>query len=315
MKKLLIVLFALLLLVGCSSEKGGDEKDKVFNVGVLQLIQHDALDKATKGFEDALKDKLGDKVVFDEQNASGDSANCAVIANQFVANDVDLIFANATPALQAAATATDTIPVVATSVTSFAAALNIDNWTGMTGTNVTGTSDLAVGALEKQAAQIVELLPEAKKVAVFYCSAEPNSVAQADEIEGYLDALGLEHQRFTFSDSNDIAQVAVNACEWADVVFVPTDNAVASYASEDQFSKPVIAGEEGICKRIGVATVSLSYYQIGYKAGEMAADILINGTDPATLPVVEESEMSKMYNPSIAAKFGIEIPSDYIAVE
>lgn len=316
MKKVLFVLLALLLIVGCSGKnEGQDEQEKVYNVGVLQLVQHDALDSATEGFKKALVDKLGDNVIFDEQNASGDSTNCSIISNQFVANDVDLIFANATPALQAAATATDTIPVVATSVTSFKAALNITDWTGKTGTNVTGTSDLAVNGLKSQAEQIVELLPEAKKVAIFFCSAEANSVAQAEEMETYLAQKGLESQRFTFSDSNDIAQVAFNACEWADVIFVPTDNAVASYASEDQFFKPVIAGEEGICGKIGVATVSISYYQIGYNAGLMAYDILVNGANPGDLPVQEESEMAKFYNPTLAAKYNVEIPADYIALK
>lgn len=313
MKKLFLILLACLMLAACGSKN--EDGEKTYNVGVLQLVQHAALDSATQGFKDALKDKLGDRVVFDEQNASGDPTNCSIISNQFVANNVDLIFANATPALQAAATATGDIPIVATSVTSFAAALGIKDWNGTTGINVTGTSDLAVGALKKQAEQIVELFPEAKKVAIIFSSAEANSVAQAEEIEVYLEELGLQSARYTFSDSNDIAQVAFNACEWADVVFAPTDNAIASYASADQFSKPVIAGEEGICKRIGVATVSLSYYQIGYKAGEMAYDILENGKDPATLPVLEENEMSKMYNAALCEKFNVEVPTDYIEVK
>ena len=314
MKKSLVVLLMLLMLVGCSGEQSADvePEEKVFNVGILQLVQHEALDQATQGFKDALKDKLGDKVVFDDQNASGDAANCSTIANQFVANEADLIFANATPALQACVTATDSIPVVATSVTAFKVALNIDNWNGTTGINATGTSDLA--PLDQQAAQVLEVVPEAKKVAIFFCSAEPNSVFQADEIEKHFAALGIETQRFTFADSNDIAQVAQNACEWADVVYVPTDNTAASYASADQFFKPVVAGEAGICKKIGVVTISITYYDIGYRAGEMAYDILVNGADPATMKVEEVTKTTKMFNPELCEKFGITVPDGYISL-
>ena len=193
MKKLVMMLMALLLLLTACSKKennGGEEPSaKVYNVGILQFVQHEALDSATEGFKQALKDKLGDQVVFEDQNAAGEPTNCSMIANQFVSEGVDLIFANATPALQAAATATGDIPVVATSVTSFKVALDIANWNGTTGINVTGTSDLA--PLDQQAAQVLELFPEAKKVAIFFCSSEPNSVFQAEEIEKHFANLGL----------------------------------------------------------------------------------------------------------------------------
>ena len=309
MKKLLLVLLTLLLLTACGEKEEGE---KVYNIGVLQIVQHEALDSATAGFEAALKEKLGDKVVFDEKNAAGDTANCALIANQFVADGVDLIFANATPSLQASVQATDSIPIVATSVTAFKVALNIDNWTGTTGMNVTGTSDLA--PLDQQAAQVLELVPDAKKVAIFFCSSEANSVFQADEIEKHFAALGIETQRFTFADSNDIAQVALNACEWADAVYLPTDNTAAAYVSADQFSKPVIAGEAGICKKAGVATISITYYDIGYRAGEMAYDILVNGADPATIKVEEVTKTEKMYNPELCEKFNITVPDGYVAL-
>lgn len=315
MKKLLVIIVISLLLFGCnqSNPNGeGENTEKVFNIGILQLIQHDALDSATKGFKDALKEKLGDKVTFNEQNASGDASNCSMIANQFVSENVDLIFANATPALQAASTATPDIPIVATSVTSFKVALNASDWNGTTGINVTGTSDLA--PLDQQANQVLELFPDTKKVAIFFCSAEPNSVFQADEIEKHFASLNIETERFTFADSNDIAQVASAASEYADVIYIPTDNAAASYATFEQFSKPVIAGEAGICKACGVATISITYYDIGYRAGEMAYDILVNGTDIKTMKVEEVSKTQKLYNPETCEKLNITVPEGYKSV-
>lgn len=311
--KLFVVCCTSLSLIGCgSSSTGTSDSSKTFHVGILQLIQHEALDSATQGFKDALVDKLGDQVTFDEQNASGDTTNCSLIANQFVSENVDLIFANATPALQAAATATDTIPVVATSVTAFKVALDIKDWTGTTGINATGTSDLA--PLDQQAKQVLEINPDAKKVAIFFCSAEPNSVFQADEIEKHFKDLNIETQRFTFADSNDIAQVAQSASEWADVVYIPTDNTAAAYASSEQFSKPVVAGEAGLCKAAGAVTISITYYDIGYRAGEMAVDILVNGKNPAEMPVEEVTKTQKLYNPDVCEKFGIEVSSDYVSV-
>ena len=313
MKKLLIMIITLLLLFACSnSNNEKEDESKKFNVGILQLVEHEALDQATKGFQDALIKELGEAVSFDDQNASGDVANCAMISNQFVSEGVDLIFANATPALQAAVSATGDIPIVGTSVTSFKVALGMDNWDGVTGINVTGTSDLA--PLDQQAAQVKEIVPSASKVAIFYCSSEPNSVFQADEIEKHFAALGLESQRFTFADSNDIASVANSACEYGDVVYIPTDNAAAAYASEDQFSKPVVAGEAGICKNAGAVTISISYYDIGFRAGEMAADILKNNNDPASMKVEEVSKVTKMFNPNICEKFNIEVSDDYVSL-
>ncbi len=313
MKKVLIVICLLLALAGCSGEKTPNEPgEKVFRIGILQLVKHEALDEATRGFKDALTEKLGDKVVFDDQNASGDTGNCATIANQFVSEDVDLIFANATPALQACATATDRIPIVGTSVTSYKTALNLSSWNGSTGTNVTGTSDLA--PLDAQAAQVLEILPDAEKVSIFFCSSEPNSVFQADEIEQHFAALGLETKRFTFTDSNDIAQVADAASEWGDAVYIPTDNMAASYAVEEQFFKPVVAGEAGLCKSCGTVTVSISYYDIGRVSGEMAADILLNGADPATMTIRYGESPQKMYNPSICGKYYIRVSDDYVSL-
>lgn len=341
MKKVLATLLALGLtvsaLTGCSSggtkatEKtetetaeatltdGTSDSDKVYTVGICQLVQHDALDAATEGFKAAMEEKLGaDRVKFDEQNASGDSPTCATIVNQFVSGDVDLILANATPALQAAAAATDTIPILGTSITDYATALEIDEWNGVTGRNISGTSDLA--PLQEQAAMMKELFPEAKTVGILYCSAEANSVYQADNIQEYLEAEGYSCNRYTFSDSNDISSVTTTATGECDIIYVPTDNTAASNTEVINniclpAGVPVIAGEGGACLGCGVATLSISYYDIGYKAGEMACEILENGADISTMEVATATELTKQYVASRCEELGITVPDDYEALE
>lgn len=248
---------------------------KVYNIGICQLVQHEALDAATQGFKDALVEKLGEgSVKFDEQNASGDSANCTTIVNGFVSNGVDLILANATAPLQAAAQATADIPVLGTSITDYATALDISDWTGTVGNNISGTSDLA--PLDQQAAMIQELFPDAKSVGLLYCSAEANSVYQCDVIEGCLTEEGYTVARYAFTDTNDVTSVAQTAADNSDVIYIPTDNTAASNTEAIAnvvipAKVPVVAGEEGICSGCGVATLSISYYDLGYATGEMAA--------------------------------------------
>jgi putative ABC transport system substrate-binding protein len=291
---------------------------EAYAVGIIQIVQHPALDAATKGFRDALTEKLGDKITFDEQNASGDPATCAVIANQFVSSNVDLIMANATPSLQAAQAATNKIPILGTSVTDYGTALGIDNWSGTTGTNISGTSDLA--PLDQQAAMLKELFPDARNVGILYCSAEPNSKYQSTVITGYLTDMGYTVKEYTFSDSNDLQTVANAASDESDVVFLPTDNTVASniglIANVFMPKKvPVIAGEEGICKGYGVATLSISYYELGYATGLMAYDILVNGADPATMSVQYAPKFTKKYNPVVTEALGITLSADYEAID
>lgn len=236
---------------------------KVYNIGICQLVQHEALDAATQGFKDALVEKLGEgSVKFDEQNASGDSANCTTIVNGFVSNGVDLILANATAPLQAAAQATADIPVLGTSITDYATALDISDWTGTVGNNISGTSDLA--PLDQQAAMIQELFPDAKSVGLLYCSAEANSVYQCDVIEGCLTEEGYTVARYAFTDTNDVTSVAQTAADNSDVIYIPTDNTAASNTEAIAnvvipAKVPVVAGEEGICSGCGVATLSISY--------------------------------------------------------
>lgn len=291
---------------------------KVYKVGICQLAPHPALDAATEGFQTALKDKLGANVEFSLQNAAGDSPTCSTIANQFVADGVDLIMANATPALQAAMASTDTIPIVATSVTDFATALEISDWTGKTGINVTGTADLA--PLAEQAAMIKELVPEAKKVAILYCSSEANSKYQATVVEGELDKLGLEHKEFTIADTNEIAAVTGQACDYADCIYIPTDNTIANAtAAVNEIvtpkNIPVIAGEEGICKGCGIATLSISYYSIGYEAGLMAYDILVNNANPADMEIKYATELTNKYVAERCEALNITVPESYEAID
>lgn len=330
MKKVMALIMAIMMtgsLTACGSlaQQAAEEttanasvQEQVYQVGICQLVQHEALDAATLGFTEALKEALGDQVVIEEQNASNDQATCATIINQFVASDVDLIMANATPALQAAIAATDSIPIVATSITDYATALEISDWTGTTGMNVTGTADLA--PLEEQAAMILELVPEAKKVAILYCSAEPNSKYQSDIVTGELQKLGIEVEEFTFADSNDVMLVTEAAAAAADVIYVPTDNTVASNTEminsvAEDAGVPIIAGEEGICKGCGIATLSIDYYSIGYRAGEMAADILANGADPAAMEIDFAKELTKKAMASRCEALGIAVPEGYELIE
>ena len=290
---------------------------KTYTVGICQLVQHEALDAATQGFKDALTAKLGDAVKFDEQNASGDSANCATIVNGFVSNDVDLILANATAPLQAAAQATATIPVLGTSVTDYATALDISDWTGTVGNNISGTSDLA--PLDQQAAMIQELFPDAKNVGLLYCSAEPNSVYQCDVMEGYLTDMGFTVSRFAFTDTNDVTSVAQTAADASDVIYIPTDNTAASNTEAIAnvllpAKVPAVAGEEGICSGCGVATLSISYYDLGYATGEMAAKILTEGADVSAMPVQYAPNVTKKYNAANCEALGLTIPDDYTAI-
>lgn len=286
-----------------------------YTIGICQLVQHDALDAATKGFKDALIEEFGDKVTFDEQNASGESVNCGPIINGFVSKNVDLILANATAPLQAAKSATSDIPILGTSVTDYASALEIEDWTGTVGGNVSGTSDLA--PLEDQAAMVKEWFPDAKTVGILFCSAEANSQYQADVMTDELKKLGYTCKNFTFTDSNDVGSVTQNACKESDVIYIPTDNtaannteAIANIVLTEKV--PVIAGESGICKGCGVATLSIDYYDLGYTTGKMAVKILKGEADISEMPVEFAPEVTKMYNADNCAALGItEIPDGY----
>ena len=291
---------------------------ETYTIGICQLVQHPALDAATQGFMDALEAALPGQVEFDNQNASNDIPMCSTIVNQFVAADVDLIMANATPALQAASAATIDIPILGTSVTEYGVAMGIKDFNGTVGGNVSGTSDLA--PLDQQAAMLKEWFPDAKNVGLLYCSAEANSQYQVDVVKAELEKLGCTATLYSFSDSNDLAAVAQNAVSASDVIYVPTDNTVASNAGLiDNICRPagipVIAGEEGICAIAGVATLSISYYDLGVATGEMAAKVLTGEADISTMPVGYAATVTPKYNADICAALNITPLEGYEAIE
>ena len=319
MKKILALALALVMVMTMAAiAPAAQADDASYTIGICQLVQHAALDAATQGFRDALTEKLGDKVTFDEQNAQGDSATCSTIVTGFVANNYDLIMANATPALLAAVSATDTIPVLGTSVTDYFSALQLDaTEDGATGMNVSGTSDGVPAQLYADC--LMELVPEAKTVAIIYCSAEPNSVVQADQFIACMDELGVATTVNTFTDSNDIQAVVTAAIEGADAVYIPTDNTAASNMTIvsnicTPACIPVICGEEGMCGSGGLATVSISYYDIGYVCGEMAYEILVNGADVSTMPIGYAANPVKKYNADVAEAISFEMPEEYEAI-
>ena len=334
---LLLALVLSLSLAACSGKPGAESSapaesksgesaqpsaapagDETYVVGICQLLPHDALNAATQGFKDALKEEFGDNVEIKEGNAGGEPTNCTTIIDGFIAEDVDLILANATPALTAAASATDTIPILGTSITNYGIALNLDTTEDkVLGGNISGTSDLA--PLDQQAAMVKEWFPDAKTVGLIYCSAEKNSQYQVDNVQESLEGLGYTCTQYPFSDTNDMASVVQSAADSSDVLYVPTDNTCATNAGIIDnicrpMQKPIIAGEEGICNGCGVATLSISYYDIGYKTGEMAAEILTGKANISEMPIEYAPQFTKKYNEAICADLGLTPPEGYEAI-
>lgn len=312
MKKLFAIALVVLMILTMAA-CGKTEKD-AYTIGICQLTTHPALDAATKGFQDAVTKGLGDKVTFVHKDAAEKQANCDTIIDGFISDNVDLILANATLPLQSAANKTAEIPILGTSVTDYASALGIKNWTGTVGGNISGTTDLA--PLDKQADVIKELFPDAKKVGLLYCSGETNSVYQVSEMEKYLTNLGYTVSKHSFVDANDLASVTQVACESADVLYIPTDNTAAKYTDiianvVIPAKKPVVAGESGICGGCGVATLSIDYYELGYTTGEMAVQILKGEKNIADMAIQLAPQATKKYNVANCQALGITIPEGY----
>ncbi len=306
----ILVMVPMLSLTSCSAQKK-------YTVGICQLVAHEALDSATKGFKEALIAELGEEnVTFDFQEAGNSPDTCGTIVNNFVSKNVDLILANATPALQAAANYTEDIPILGTSITEYGVALGIDNFGGTVGGNISGTSDLA--PLDQQAQMVIDLIPTAKTVGLLYCSAEPNSAYQVKVVKEYLESKSITCKEYKFADSNDVATVTALASTECDAIYIPTDNTAASCAETiyNAMTKkvPIIAGEESTTKGCGVATLTINYYDLGYATGLMAAKILKGEANISEMPIEYATKFTKKYNAAIAQELGVTIPSDYTAI-
>lgn len=308
MKKILLLMTVLLLIIGSVCTSCGNEVQ--YTIGICQQTPHIALDSSTQGFKDALIAEFGEgNVVFLEQNAQGESTSCTSIINNFVNRNVDLILANATTALQAAVNGTTEIPVLGTSITDYGTVLGIENFTGLPGTNVSGTSDLT--PLDQQAQMILELYPDAKKVGLLYCSAEPNSDYQINGIRTYLEQAGITCTDYAFFDTNEIAAVAQACAADSDVIYIPTDNTAASSAQAIcgailHTGVPIIGGDEGICASCGIATLCIDYYELGKLTGQMAVKILKGEADIAEMPIEYAPEYLRLYNPDLCAELGVD---------
>ena len=319
----LVLMLAMMMSFAACSEKPAADDGK-YTIGICQLVTHEALDAATQGFKDAVVEGLGEEnVTFDLQNASNDTTLCKTITDTFTTKKVDLIMANATPALTAAVTSTKDIPILGTSVTEYGVGLGIENFSGTVGGNVSGTSDLA--PLDQQAQMFLDILPDAKKVGLLYCSAEPNSVYQVEKVKEYLNGKGITATLYTFADSSDVSLVAQKAADENDALYIPTDNTAAECSTAIYNAmttkKPIITGEQGPCKNCGIATLSIDYYDLGVKTGEMAVEILKNGGDISTMAIeyTPQEKLTKMYNETICKELGIDVEAlknaGYVAIE
>ena len=319
MKKILAVALAALMLLSLAACGGTASDDGKYVIGICQMTKHPSLDQASDGFKDAVIAALGEEnVVFKEQDAAGEYATCGVVIDGFIAEGVDLILANSTTPLQVAVSATDEIPILGTSITDYAAALNMSEWTGTVEGNVSGTTDLA--PLDQQAAVITELFPNAENVGLLYCSSEPNSVYQIRLVREYLTGMGYSCTEFAFADVNDMSYVIETACENSDVIYIPTDNTCATYTENIAnvvlpAGVPVVTGDPATCAAAGVATFSISYYDLGRTTGEMAVQILTGEADIADMPIQPAGEAYKLYNPAICEQLGVNVPDGYQAVK
>lgn len=282
-----------------------------YKIGVLQLTEHGALDQANEGFVTALKDGGISEDCIDQQNAQNDQPTCQTIAQKFVTDGDNLIYAIGTPAAQAAAGATTDIPIVGSAITDYAESGLVES-NEEPGGNVTGSSDLTPVA--DQIDLLVQLLPDVKTVALLYCSAEANSEIQIQMAEEALDAKGIAHDRYSVSSSNEIQQVVESMAGKADAIYAPTDNTIAAGMATvamvaNDNNLPTIVGCDTMVEDGGLASYSINYYDLGYKAGEMALDILQNGADPATMPIeyLSSDECTLIANQATADALGIDI--------
>lgn len=316
MKKSIVLIIALLCVVLFSNAVIA--ADDVLNIGVIQYVEHEALDAAYKGFVDGLAEAGyvdGENIAIDFQNAQADQSNLKTIADRFVNNKVDLILAIATPAAQAVASATTDIPIMVTAVTDLVGARLVES-NEVPGTNVSGTTDM--NPIDKQMALIVQLFPDAKTVGVIYNSSEDNSKIQADMAKEEMEKLGLTYEEGTVTSVNDIAQVAESLVKKVDVIYAPTDNTVASAIPNlvnitEGAGIPVIAGESNMVAAGATATIGLDYYKLGLQTGAMAARVLSGEAEPSTMPVESLDDVDIVLNKVSADAIGYTFPEDVVA--
>lgn len=313
-----LMLTLALGVLGCGGDKKeAVKKDAKVNVGIVQLVEHAALDAANKGFVEGLASKgykEDQNIAFDRQNAQADQSNLQNIAHRFVNNKVNLICAIATPAAQTVANVTSDIPIVATAVTDYKTAKLVkDN--AKPGTNVTGTSDM--NPVKEQLDLLLKIVPNAKAVGVIYCSSEVNSQLQTDILKKAAADKGIAIKEATVSNVNDIQQAARSLVGNVDAIYVPTDNVLASAMPTlstvtEEAKLPVICGEGGEVKAGGLATLGVDYYKLGFQAGEMAADILSGKSKPADMAIQTQKEFNAIVNMKVAEKIGVKIPEDVL---
>ncbi|NLM12524.1 MAG: ABC transporter substrate-binding protein [Epulopiscium sp.] len=297
------------------AQSSSEDSGKKYTVGIIQYMDHVALDAAREGFIEALKDNGyvdGENLTIDFQNAQGDQSNLSTISDRFVSNNVDLVLAIATPAAQSIAGKTTEIPILATAVTDFEAAKLVDS-NEAPGGNVSGTTDM--NPIKEQIGLLAELVPDAKTVGVLYTSSEDNSIVQAKIAKEAIESMGLNYVEVTVTNSNDVQQATQSIVEKCDAIYIPTDNTFASampvvHGVTSQSKTPVICGESGMVNNGGLATLGINYRDLGYQTGLMAVKILKGEAAPATMPIESASRFDFAINGTVAEEIGIEIPAE-----
>ncbi len=306
------------IIAGCGGgggQKKTEDGKKMYKVGIVQLVEHNALDAANKGFVDGLKKRgyeEGKNIEIDRQNAQADQSNLANISQRFISNKSNLICAIATPAAQTVANATKDIPIVGTAITDYESAKLVKS-NAKPGGNVTGTSDM--NPVKEQIDLLMKLCPNAKTVGVIYCSSEVNSEVQVKAMKAYAETKGLKVETATISTVNDIQQAAQSLVSKVDAFYAPTDNVLASamptlLSVTDPAKKPVICGEENMVKAGGLATYGIDYYKLGLQTGDMGADILDGKKKPADMPIQTAKDLKASVNKKSADALGVKIPDD-----
>jgi len=312
-KAMAFVLAMALFVVFSGCAKG----EKIQQVGIIQYMEHVALDSAREGFIAALKDNgyvEGKNITFDIQNAQGDQTNLSTISDRFVSNKVDLVLAIATPAAQSIAGKTSEIPILGTAITDYVAARLVQS-NEAPGLNVSGTTDM--NPIKEQIELLVKLVPNAKTVGVLYTSSEDNSIVQANIAREHIEAMGLNYVEVTVANSNDVQQATQSIVEKCDAIYIPTDNTFATamptvYGVTSKSKTPVICGEAGMVENGGLATLGINYYDLGYQTGLMAIKVLKGEAKPATMPIEKPDKYDFAINGKVAEEIGLEIPNDLL---